>query len=325
MKKFLIIQTAFIGDVILATPLIENLISCFPDSKIDFLLKKGNEALLEGHPDLNKVLIFDKKNKFKSFLNIINQARKEKYDAVFNLHRFASSGIITFLSGAKKKYGFDKNPFSFFYSLSFKHQIGDGTHEVERNLQVISEVCSSNFVRPKLFPSQADFEFVSKYKQNEFICFAPASVWFTKQMPIDKWIELLKIQNQQGRSLYLLGGPNDKQLCDEIILKSKVNSVLNLAGKLSFMQSAALMKDAKMNFVNDSGPLHFASAMNAPVVAFFCSTVPDFGFGPLSEQRQILQVEKLDCRPCGLHGHKSCPKQHFNCGNKLDLNKLLKF
>ena len=135
----------------------------------------------------------------------------------------------------------------------------------------------------------------------------------------------MQIQNQQGRSLYLLGGPNDKQLCDEIILKSKVNSVLNLAGKLSFMQSAALMKDAKMNFVNDSGPLHFASAMNAPVVAFFCSTVPDFGFGPLSEQTQILQVEKLDCRPCGLHGHKSCPKKHFKCGNDLDLSKIDRF
>lgn len=325
MKKFLIIQTAFIGDVILATPLIENLRAKFPDSKIDFLLKKGNEPLLMNHSDLSNVILFDKKNKLKSILEILKRIRKEKYDVVFNLHRFASSGLITGLSGAKKKYGFNKNPFSFCYSKSFKHSIGDGTHEVERNLQVISEICSTKFVRPKLFPSKSDFEFVKEFKQTEFLCFAPASVWLTKQAPIIKWVELLQFYSYKGFNLFLLGGPDDKKLCDEIILQSKVANVQNLAGKLSLMQSAALMKDAKMNFVNDSGPLHFATAMNAPVVAFFCSTTPDFGFGPLSDMNQVLQVENLSCRPCGLHGHKSCPKQHFNCGNLLDLSKLIKF
>jgi heptosyltransferase-2 len=92
-----------------------------------------------------------------------------------------------------------------------------------------------------------------------------------------------------------------------------------LSGKLSLLKSAALMQGAEHNYVNDSGPLHIASAMNASVTAFFCSTVPDFGFGPLSENSTIKQVEGLDCRPCGLHGHKECPKGHFNCGNKMML------
>jgi heptosyltransferase-2 len=76
------------------------------------------------------------------------------------------------------------------------------------------------------------------------------------------------------------------------------------------------MRDAAMNFVNDSAPMHFASAMNAPTTAFFCSTIPEFGFGPLSEKARIVETEEqLECRPCGLHGKKSCPLGHFKCGS----------
>jgi heptosyltransferase-2 len=86
------------------------------------------------------------------------------------------------------------------------------------------------------------------------------------------------------------------------------------------MQSAALMKDARMNYVNDSGPLHICSAMNAPVTAFFCSTTPDFGFGPLSDQSTTIESKMaLACKPCGLHGYKSCPKGHFDCGNSIQV------
>ena len=96
--------------------------------------------------------------------------------------------------------------------------------------------------------------------------------------------------------------------------------MVNLSGLLSFLESAALMETAKMNYVNDSAPLHIASAMNAPVTTYFCSTVPSFGFGPLSDNKTIVEVkEKLDCRPCGLHGKKECPEKHFNCGFKIEV------
>jgi heptosyltransferase-2 len=75
------------------------------------------------------------------------------------------------------------------------------------------------------------------------------------------------------------------------------------------------MRDAAMNFVNDSAPMHFSSAMNAPTTAFYCSTIPEFGFGPLSDRSRIVESnEDLACRPCGLHGKKSCPLGHFKCG-----------
>ena len=140
MNKILIIQTAFLGDVILATSVVSELKNKFPNANIDFLLKKGNESLLANNPKLNSVFTFDKSTgKWKSIIRLIRQFRKEKYDLVINLHRFASSGIIAGFSGGKKRYGFKKNPFSFLYTKKFHHTIGDGTHEVERNLSLLQD------------------------------------------------------------------------------------------------------------------------------------------------------------------------------------------
>ena len=109
-------------------------------------------------------------------------------------------------------------------------------------------------------------------------------------------------------------------MLERIKVNSGNDQVENLAGKLTLTESAELIKNARMNYVNDSAPLHMASAMNAPVTAYFCSTVPEFGFGPLSEHSVIVETnEKLSCRPCGLHGHKQCPQGHFNCGNQISI------
>ena len=322
MQKILIIQTAFIGDVILATPLIGNLKTQFPDAKIDFLVKNGNQSLLRNDPNLNEILVFDKKKKVASLLELLKKIRANKYDLVINLHRFASSGILTFLSGAKQKLGFKKNPFSFAYTQSFPHEIGNGKHEVDRNLELIKHLTSSLNRQPKLYPSKEDFEAIKTYHTENYYCLAPASVWFTKQAPKEIWLKLIAKLSAENSTIYLLGGPDDKELCEEIKAKTKTEKVINLAGKLSLMQSAALIKNAKRNFVNDSGPLHLASAMNAPVTAFFCSTSPKFGFGPLSDFSSIIEVENLSCKPCGIHGYKNCPKVHFDCGNLLDLSKV---
>jgi heptosyltransferase-2 len=97
-----------------------------------------------------------------------------------------------------------------------------------------------------------------------------------------------------------------------------------MAGQLTFLESAALMKGAVMNFVNDSAPMHLASSINAPVAAVFCSTVPSFGFGPLSEKSYVVQSsEKLNCRPCGLHGHKKCPQGHFKCATTISIQSMI--
>lgn len=314
IRKVLIIQTAFTGDVVLATPVIERIHRCHPDAEIHFLLRKGNEALLQGHPSVAKVLIRDKKlGKLKSLLQILKKVRAEQYDVVVNLHRFASSGFLAALSGSKHVCGFDKNPWSFLFNKKVPHVIGDGIHEVDRDLSVVAHFTQGPPDAMRLYPSAADFDTVKRIAP--YVCIAPTSVWFTKQWPAEKWVELIR-HLPPSLEVLLLGGPADAATCEAIKIDCGRDDVAVLAGKLSFLQSAALMAGARMNFVNDSAPLHFASAMEAPVTAVFCSTIPDFGFGPRGNKGRIVQTpEKLDCRPCGLHGHRSCPQGHFRCAD----------
>jgi heptosyltransferase-2 len=324
--KILIIQTAFIGDVILTTPVVESLKKQYPESTLDFLLRKGNESLFSGHPLIRKIRVFDKKhNKLHNLHRLIHEIRKEKYDLLINLQRFFTTGLITVLSGARKTYGFDKNPLSFLFTVSVKHGLsltGPYTmHEVDRNLSLISILVKEPQRRPVLYPHPSDYHVVPSGE--DYVCIAPASVWFTKQLPGEKWIEL--ISRLPGRiRVYLVGSAGDAALCESIREACLEHQVKVLAGKLTFLESAALISKARMTFANDSAPLHLASAMNAPVAAVFCSTVPAFGFGPLSDLSLIIETEQeLACRPCGLHGKKDCPEGHFRCA-EIDVDKVLK-
>lgn len=324
MNRILIIQTAFIGDVILATSLIENIHHKFPEAKIDFLLRKGNEGLLFNHPYLNQLYIWDKgKGKFINLLKTIRLLRKTKYDEVINCHRYFSSGLISLFQRAKNKTGFDNNPLSIFFTRTIKHEIGNGKHEIERNQGLIAHLTDEPVMKPRLYPSEKEFIKVAPCQSQPYICIAPCSVWFTKQLPVSKWIELIR-KTPAGYSVILIGGKPDYESCENIIEQSGKANCTNLAGKLSFLETAALMSHAAMNYVNDSAPLHIASSMDAPVTAFFCSTVPSFGFGPLSSKSKIAEINHpLECRPCGIHGKKECPLHHFKCGFEMDIDQVL--
>ncbi len=319
LDRILVIQTAFLGDVILATPIWENIHAAYPHAQIDVVVKKGNESLLTGHPFLHQVFIFDKRNKVKNLWNLGKTLRSQQYDLVINLQRFASSGILTLLTRGKESRGFQKNPLSHFFSKRYPHEMKPDWHEVDRNLCLISDLVTAPIRRPQLFPSKDDLNSVQIYQDDPYFCLAPTSVWFTKQAPLEIWLELIEKLSQTKEQIFLLGAPSDRAYLDEIVKNTRSAQVINLAGRLSLLQSAALMAGAKHNYVNDSGPLHLASATNAPVSAFFCSTVPEFGFGPLSDHSDVIEVKNLDCRPCGLHGHKACPKGHFKCGKDLKI------
>lgn len=328
MKKILIIQTASLGDVILSTPLIEKLHHYYPDTKIDFLLKYGYEGVLRRHPYIHHIIVWDKtEKKYERLLELINIVRDNKYDLVINLQRFASSGLITTLSGAKMKIGFSKNPLSLFFTKRINHRIGksaNNPHETERNLKLIEHITDSSIYPIRLYPSKNDMAKVSQYKTKKYITVSPGSLWFTKQFPEGKWIEFMALLDQDI-VVYMLGSPKEKELCNRIITNSNHQNSLNMAGKLTLLESSALMKEAVMNYVNDSAPMHMASAMNAPVAAIYCSTVPEFGFSPMSEDSHIIQTkDTLKCRPCGLHGLKKCPEKHFNCANTIETEQLLK-
>lgn len=320
--KILVIQTSFIGDVILATSVVEKLHRHYPDAEVFILLRKGNEALFKNHPFL-KVIIWDKnQRKYHNLYKKLLQIRHQNFDLVINLHRHFATGWLSAFSSAKETIGFDKNPLSIFYTKKLPHHIDNGTHEVERNQSLIAHLTDNNYALPRLYPSPGDFEKVASYKHQPYAIIAPASVWETKQLPKEKWLELINKLNDVV--VYIIGAPSDFGYGDYFIKNANHQKLVNLCGKLSLLQSAALIKDAQMTYVNDSAPLHLASAMNAPVTAFFCSTSPKFGFGPLSDVSIVIEAtEPLSCKPCGIHGKKTCPEGHFKCGQLINIQNSL--
>ena len=131
---------------------------------MDFLVRKGNEGLLNNHPFLHEVLIWNKKEKKKKNLFLLlKKIRKEKYDKVINLQRFASTGMLTAFSGAKEKIGFDKNPFSFLFTKKIKHDLSNKKHEVERNNELIAHFTDDSFTKPRLYPSMEIMSEIKKY------------------------------------------------------------------------------------------------------------------------------------------------------------------
>lgn len=336
------------------TALLEYLHQTAPATPVDVLVRRGNEGLLKGHPHVRMVLTWDKKNgKYRQLWQLLGQIRAAKYGRVVTLQRFASTGFLTAFSGAPERVGFAKNPLSRFFTKRVEHVIGDGTHEVERNLRLLEDEPGSQVLGvgysvfgvgdrnmlssldqtpstqhpipfpPRLYPSAADEATAATYAAlGPYICLAPTSVWFTKQYPEEKWLELLAAL-PVGLRVFLLGGPPDVAACERLAAATDRPGVENLAGKLGLLASAALMRGAVMNYVNDSAPMHLCSAVGAPVTAIFCSTVPAFGFGPLAPRSVVVETrEALACRPCGLHGHGACPLGHFRCAYGIEVEQL---
>jgi heptosyltransferase-2 len=150
-------------------------------------------------------------------------------------------------------------------------------------------------------------------------------VWFTKQYPAEKWVSLIDALPERFR-VYLTGGPSDDGLCESIRQGvRRPDRVETVCGRISMLATVALMEGSAMNYVNDSAALHFASAVNAPVTAIYCSTVPAFGYGPLSDNSSIVETaEPLPCRPCGTHGKSFCPEGHFRCARQITNAQLFR-
>ena len=316
--KVLFIQTAFLGDLILATSLIETLAHYRPEAEIHVLCRQDTAGLLANNPHVQQVLIWDKTRKWSSWWSVLKRVRLEAYDHVINVQRFFAMGLLCLLSKAGERVGFDKNPCSWAFHRRLPHRLDLGWHETERNFQLLAHLLPQGAkpLAPRLYPSDLSPE---KRGLKPYVCLAPSSIWATKTLPQAQWLKLMEALPKDFK-LYLLGSPADKAACELLRAGfSEPERVYNAAGSYQLLESAALMEGAEMNYVNDSGPLHLASARNAPVVAFFCSTSPSFGFGPLSQRSWVVENKDLACKPCGLHGKRVCPLGHFRCGHDLVL------
>jgi heptosyltransferase-2 len=324
-EKILIIQTAFLGDVILTTPLIKAIRKKYPRSKIFILLIPQTKELLQNNPYLDEIIVYDKKDKEKGvfgFLELIKKIKGMAFDLAFVPHRSLRSALLTYFARIPQRIGFDKSSGSFLFT---KKIIYFQNHsEIKRNLSLLEEdLFSEKDFLPELFPSEEDFKYVESLfenwgiqKNDKIVGIAPGSVWETKKWLPERFGQVAdSLMEKLGAKVIFLGGKEDEALCIEIS-KGMKNKPFIAAGTTSPLQSAALISRGKVVLSNDTAPMHMAVAMRIPVVAIFGSTVPEFGFAPTGEKDMVIQKE-VYCRPCGIHGRRNCPEKHFKCMNEI--------
>ncbi|KPL00125.1 MAG: hypothetical protein AMJ91_05325 [candidate division Zixibacteria bacterium SM23_73_3] len=319
-KRILIIQTAFLGDVILCTPLIKALRELSLDSFISFLLIPETKKVLKNNPRLNEILVYDKRIKkgVGSFQRVITNIRKRKFDLAVIPHRSLRSALLAYLSGIPQRIGFDKSAGSFLFTRKIVYSTD--THEVDRNLSLLSGFNSHlTDTSPELFPSSEDFSYARKLLvdsgirgEDKIVGIAPGSVWATKRWLPQGFAEVSqRLISEAGAKVIFLGSEDDRKLCEKIAILMKDKPAI-LAGRTDILQSAAMISFCKVVLSNDSASVHVASAIKRPVVAIFGSTIPEFGFAPYGVDHLVIE-KKMDCRPCGIHGRRKCPQKHFQC------------
>lgn len=318
-ERYLIIQTAFLGDVVLALPMATYIKKKAPEAIVDMVVRPDARAIAEACPDVEQVYIFDKRKKQRGLLGVLSMAkqlRKKSYEAVFTPQRFVRSSLLSHATRIHKRYGFDKNALRWLYTDRIPYL--SRKHEIVRNLSLVrahwsdrsDEVILPCFSVPK--------------KQSDTIALAPGSVWQTKRWPVHKWIELIQHPEMQKHPVVLIGGPKDQKVAQEIMQQVEHSDIENRTGKDNLSQTFQRIADAKILISNDSAPQHFAMAVKTPVITIFGSTIPEFGFAPIGKYDQYVQTTMtLKCRPCGIHGKKKCPVNTLECMESISVEKVL--
>jgi heptosyltransferase-2 len=317
----LVIQTAFLGDVVLTTPLLAALAA--RHGPVDVVTTPAAAPLLETHPAVRRVVPYDKRGRDRGWRGLRDLARRlraEGYERAYLPHRSLRTAALAALARIPARVGFHDG-WPFFYTEA-RQRPADG-HEVDRLLALAEEPAAA--YAPTLRPTPEDERVAGALlsaagieQGAAFIAVAPGSIWGSKRWP---YFGELASQLAAHVAVVAVGGPEDAGLGEEIVRavegRTRRYRAVNVCGKLTLLQSAALIKQARVLVTNDSAPLHVATAMGTPIVAVFGPTLPEFGFGPIRSGDVVLGVAGLDCRPCSRHGPPRCPLGHHRCMRDL--------
>ena len=319
----LVIQTAFLGDVVLTTPLLTALAA--RHGPLDVVTTPGAAPLLTTHPAVRRVIPYDKRGGDRGLAGLLRLARRlgaARYEAAYLPHRSLRSAALAFLARVPRRVGFDDGWPVLYTETRRRPRTG---HEIDRLLGLADPPAAA--FPPQLYPQPQDEQVVDRCLADggiagDFVALAPGSIWGSKRWP---YYEDLASQLANRVAVVVVGGAEDAALGRSIAdaVRGSGGRVLDACGRLTLLQSAALIGRARVLVTNDSAPLHFGSALGTRVVALFGPTVPEFGFGPIAPGDLALGVTALACRPCSDHGPPACPLGHHRCMRELRVDAVV--
>ncbi|HEY7568750.1 MAG TPA: lipopolysaccharide heptosyltransferase II [Gemmatimonadaceae bacterium] len=323
----LLVQTSFIGDAILTTPLVAALAARGP---VDVVVTPAGASVLQGNPHVRRLIVYDKRRSDRGasgLLRIAKSVRAPDRGATAYLAQGSiRSAFLARIAGFKQRVGFDTSAGRLLYTRRIP--FNRAQHHAERLLRLAigpDAAVSRDMLRPRLYPSDADRAAVDQLigaapnAERPLIALAPGSVWATKRWPY--YAELAAALRSTHRSV-IVGSRDDASLAAEIV-RATAGDAIDATGRLTLLGSAELIGRCSAIVTNDSAPLHLASAMNTPTIAIFGPTVPAFGFGPLADTSQTAEHQSLHCRPCHPHGPMVCPLGHWRCMRDLSLETVV--
>ena len=330
----LVVQTSFLGDTVLTTPLIAELARRGP---VDVVVTPASAPLLARNPDIHELFVYDKRGAdagLRGFRRLAQKlrapdAREGAPPAIAYLaQRSVRSGALALAAGYTQRVGFDGSAGQTLYTTRVPYR--EDRHHAERLWRLAfpgapeRALDAAPPMHPKLFPGDAERAAVDALlgpgdDGRPLIALAPGSVWATKRWPF--YAQLAKRLSPRFR-LAIIGGPADRSEAASIAEFSGAQGVVDGTASLSLLASAELIGRARLMVTNDSAPQHLASAMGTPTITIFGPTVEDFGFGPLAPHSISLGLDALVCRPCHHHGPPRCPLGHWRCMRELEVDAV---
>jgi ADP-heptose:LPS heptosyltransferase len=306
LKKILVIRFSSIGDIILTTPVMRCLKQQYPDAQIHFLTKSQFKFLTTHNPYIYQTHVLD-----KPLIKKAIELKNIGFDYIVDLHNNFRSAILKAIMQVSSR-SFDKQNIEKALYVNTSNGLLPLVHVVSRYLKTIEGFGAVNdqegldyFLPPNMT--------LSGSLPSTYVAFAIGAQHFTKRMPVHKIAEFISVLDS---IVVLLGGQQDAAagIAVQQMLGEKV---INLCGKLSFDESALVVKNATKVITHDTGLMHVAAAFKKEIISVWGNTVPEFGMYPYYGKYQVnnnqLQVHGLSCRPCSKIGFAACPKGHFRC------------
>ena len=320
--KILIIRFSSIGDIVLTFPVITAIRNAYPESEIHFATKRAFETLLLGAKEINKVHFLD-----ESFRLFKEQIANESFDYIIDLHHNLRTRRLTF--GLKAQTArFHKLNVKKWLLTRFGVSRMPDMHIVDRYLNTLDKLGLNHDKKPQNtfhLPEDSIVSIKESFPElgQTFVALAIGAQFNTKKLPKEKWLELIGLISQP---MIILGGNMDVELAEWLMQHSVNKTVLNACGKLSILQSASLVSQAQSIITHDTGLMHIAACFQTQIISIWGNTVPEFGMIPYrpngSGKDKTFEVSRLKCRPCSKIGFQTCPKGHFDCMMKQNIQAI---
>jgi lipopolysaccharide heptosyltransferase II len=327
-RNILIVRTDRIGDVVLSLPLARIIKQHYPNAKVTFLVRAYTKALVENNHFIDEVIILKEESSKILITKNVEQLKQKNFDTAIVVYPTFKIALIIFLSGIKYRVGSGYRLYSFLFNRKvYEHRKDAVKHELEYNLSLLSQlginhIGGTNNVSFDLDVNKSSLNKVESLlsslginNEEKFVIVHPGSGGSAVDLPLEKFVELVKMLTDKKIKVVLTGSENEKEICNKLVLNELT---FNLAGRLNLEELIALISKSSLLVANSTGPIHIAAALGKYTFGFYpkvkvCSAKR---WGPYTEKKFIYEPE-IECNNCTV---EQCAE--VNCMNSINVSSV---